>query len=716
MKKEGKRPETSRAETGRAEYSRPEAIAPEAGRAETGRPGFRNSAARRGALALVMLTTVCLLLQPVSAELLDDGASGAPATYETQAAFGAAASSAMLETPEIVVPDPGESATELVELVEDPDESASELPQQEDSTELLPDPDENPDSDEAAPELLNSDESAPELLEPEADSEELLSTEEDPEEVSSGDEKVDYYPASLTVANVKEGIKLSWSKASSGAGYFVYRRTGSGAVKKIAEVAGRDTVTWTDTSVVNSSGTTYSYYVMIFTVNPSTGARSGVERVSPTRTILYLKTPLVTEVKNKGGSILVKWQRIPGAASYRIYRKTPTTGYEKIGYTVGEASISYGDANVKSGVEYCYTVRACKNNKLSDYYRNGKKLKRLTVPYVSRLDNNTAGIGVKWGAVKGASQYVIFRKEANYSWKQVGTVNGESTTYFTDTGIRTAYGKTFNYRVKAVSGTSESALESTGKSLYRLRPVVLSSLTNPSGATFKAVWAKLPDAAGYQLQYSEKSNFASYINVNIQSNATLSRLVGGLEKDRTYYVRIRGFRKSGDTYQYGVYSKIWSVKLDVITRMYNAYLSVGKKYFGGSNLVFAAIFDMDRNGIPEFIISRLNISSSLPFYDVYTFYNGQALKVGMMEENQLAAWNGGPGIVCSIPDAIFYYELHGNTLVEIEHCIVEMGPDGNLSDRWMHFVEKYWKNSTKIPSNQEIKYYSDLPAYLRKYL
>lgn len=64
---------------------------------------------------------------------------------------------------------------------------------------------------------------------------------------------------------------------------------------------------------------------------------------------------------------------------------------------------------------------------------------------------------------------------------------------------------------------------------------------------FSASWDKQTDnTAGYELQYSQNSNFSSAKTVSVGKNTTNSQKVTGLSRNKTYYVRVRTYRFASD--------------------------------------------------------------------------------------------------------------------------------------------------------------------------
>ena len=64
---------------------------------------------------------------------------------------------------------------------------------------------------------------------------------------------------------------------------------------------------------------------------------------------------------------------------------------------------------------------------------------------------------------------------------------------------------------------------------------------------FSASWDKQTDnTAGYELQYSQNSDFSSAKIVSVGKNTTNSQKVTGLSRNKTYYVRVRTYRFASD--------------------------------------------------------------------------------------------------------------------------------------------------------------------------
>lgn len=90
------------------------------------------------------------------------------------------------------------------------------------------------------------------------------------------------------------------------------------------------------------------------------------------------------------------------------------------------------------------------------------------------------------------------------------------------------------------------------------------SLTSVGAAKagFTAKWSKQTSAAGYQIQYSSNAGFKGYKVSTITKNSTVSARIAKLASNKTYYVRIRTYKKvAGKTYYSG-----WSEAKIVTTK------------------------------------------------------------------------------------------------------------------------------------------------------
>ena len=151
-------------------------------------------------------------------------------------------------------------------------------------------------------------------------------------------------------------------------------------------------------------------------------------------------------------------------------------------------------------------------------------------------------------------------------------------------------GKSVKPAVKAVvggkklkSGTDYKVSYSGNKNVGKAKAVVTfkgkytgkitkSFVINPKGTSlksvkrakkaFKATWKKQSkQTTGYQIQYSTKKGFGSKVKtVTVSKNKVTSKTIKSLKKNQKYYVRVRTYKKAGNSKFYSGWSKAKSVK------------------------------------------------------------------------------------------------------------------------------------------------------------
>jgi len=240
-----------------------------------------------------------------------------------------------------------------------------------------------------------------------------------------------------------------------------------------------------------------------------------------------LATPAV-KAANDAAGVKVTWNKIAGATSYKVYRKTSTSGWFAI--KSGLTGLTYTDTTAKSGITYYYTVRAINDSQQSSF-KSSSAIKHLAQPTVT-LSNTSTGMKISWGKVTGAAKYVVYRCTNGKSWKSVATVTG--TTY-TDTTAKS--GTTYYYTVRAVNGSTYSSYITTQKLVRLAQPEV--KLANAATGV-KISWGKVTGAESYKVYRKTTGGW-----VAIKSGITnLSFTDTTAKSGTTYYYTVRAVKGS----------------------------------------------------------------------------------------------------------------------------------------------------------------------------
>ena len=181
------------------------------------------------------------------------------------------------------------------------------------------------------------------------------------------------------------------------------------------------------------------------------------------------------------------------------------------------------------------------------------------------MDYQAAKLG--WDAVPWAERYVIFRSTSvNGEYTKIKSIHAlDWYTYtssfgryrFTDKGLAT--GTTYYYKIRAVCAYQ------SGFSHSQYCPVISikCTLNAPTGLTLtpttgkmKVSWAKVNGAEGYQIWRADTKT-GTYKRIHtLTSGATVSYDDTTVKAGKTYYYKIRAYRKPNGTAVFSEYSGI----------------------------------------------------------------------------------------------------------------------------------------------------------------
>ena len=309
-------------------------------------------------------------------------------------------------------------------------------------------------------------------------------------------------PAVPKVTNGKDGAVVTWAAVKNAETYSVWRKTSSTGWKKLATVEG---TTYTDKTAESNQ----TYYYTIRCMNAGKNICTSDYNRTGTKAY-YLAASNISSLTLTSNGIAVKWNKVAGAKSYRIYRKT-TGGYTRIGTVNSGNTTSYTDTTAESGKTYTYAVKPYNGNASADY--TGKQVTYLATPALSTLANAANGVSLKWNSISGAQKYYIYRKEGNGGYKKIAEV--KDAVSYTDKSVTS--GKKYTYAVRALKGSSMSAY--TGKSINYLAQANVSALNNKDNG-IEVKWSKVSGAKGYYVYRKEGKNSYKKIATITNANTT----------------------------------------------------------------------------------------------------------------------------------------------------------------------------------------------------
>ena len=239
--------------------------------------------------------------------------------------------------------------------------------------------------------------------------------------------------------SVNSGEKLTWNKVKGAEKYRAYFKNG----KKWTRIG--DT---TSTSLVHKnvvSGRSYTYTVRCISGNAKSFTSDFNHNGTETT---YIGTPQISNIESVNGGVKLSWRSVNGAEMYRVYYKG-RNGWTKLVDTTETACV---DSDVLSGNHYTYTVRCISNDARkhqSGYDKNGKSLKYIAAPKVTKTDVTYNSVNLTWNKVKGAEKYRVYRRNGN-TWKRIADTTSTSVT---DKNLSAE--KSYTYTVRCITANGK---------------------------------------------------------------------------------------------------------------------------------------------------------------------------------------------------------------------------------------------------------------------
>ena len=114
----------------------------------------------------------------------------------------------------------------------------------------------------------------------------------------------------------------------------------------------------------------------------------------------------------------------------------------------------------------------------------------------------------------------------------------------------------------SITLTGKGKCEGSVTASFSIIPKPVKSLKLKTGdKRFTASWKKISSVTGYQLQYSLKKDFSASKKVKVKGAATVKKVVKGLKKGETYYVRIRCYQTLKGTTYWSDWSPMKKIKV-----------------------------------------------------------------------------------------------------------------------------------------------------------
>ena len=265
-----------------------------------------------------------------------------------------------------------------------------------------------------------------------------------------------------------------------------------------------------------------------------------------------LNAPVVKFTNYVGGTMSISWSKVSGADGYYVYHKLGNGTRERCA-TIKQTSAKtykYTEKNITKATTDYFCVYAYKDNgKDISAKSNVLSARWLDAPSMSVV-KTAKGPLLSWNGIKGANKYVIYRKKTTAkSWTRVAVITNLSTQKWKDTSAGNSCTYQYCMRAAYTADSTSYSKKSAVVSCYALTAPIINSCTK-SGSSLTVKWSANSSATGYQLQYATNRFFSGAKTVNIPTKATVTKTITGLSEDKTYYVRVRSYKKSGSNIYY----------------------------------------------------------------------------------------------------------------------------------------------------------------------
>lgn len=258
-------------------------------------------------------------------------------------------------------------------------------------------------------------------------------------------------------------------------------------------------------------------------------------------------------------TVTLSWSKVKNATGYRVYQKV--NGKWKKLYDTSKNT--YKVASLKSGTEYSFAVKAySKSNGKTYWASNYTSIKTATAPATPKsvsASQSTGSITLSWSKVTGATGYRVYLYNAKT--KKYEKIKTTASRSYKVADLKA--GNDYKFKVKAykkvdgnnIWGTATPAFATATKCKT---PTIKVSSTKKGIANLS--WTNVSGESGYQLYMSTNKDSGFKKLVNYKANATKdtkSKLTSG----KTYYFKVRAYKKTDSGTVYSSYSPVKGVKV-----------------------------------------------------------------------------------------------------------------------------------------------------------
>ena len=153
---------------------------------------------------------------------------------------------------------------------------------------------------------------------------------------------------------------------------------------------------------------------------------------------LTLSVQSESEILISESQILITWDAVPSATSYKLYRATVSSvAYAQVDGDLPALMLRYLDTGLDPNTEYFYQLEACNSGGCSGRSAEFSVATRVSPPVLTVVAQSDSEIEVTWITVQDATVYNIYR--STVSGGMYATISGDglssTLTLYTDSGL-----------------------------------------------------------------------------------------------------------------------------------------------------------------------------------------------------------------------------------------------------------------------------------------
>ena len=183
---------------------------------------------------------------------------------------------------------------------------------------------------------------------------------------------------------------------------------------------------------------------------------------------------------------------------------------------------------------------------------------------VRTLANSTAGVSITWNKAADGTGYYIYRSTNGGAYVQIAAINKLTTTRYTDKTAK-ANGARYSYKIGVYRKNGSIIIKSSSsasKTIYYVTAPTCRSAANSAAGSIKVNYTGNTKATGYQIQYALNAKFTGAKTVTAAGYKTTIKVITKLQKNKKYYVRVRGYKKVKGV----VYYSAWSTAKSAVVK------------------------------------------------------------------------------------------------------------------------------------------------------